>query len=345
MDEGLIVSKQASLIEPGNNDAFRQNRRMKNLCKGKRKKVVMCEIDDGRRDYSCTELQDEMKALIFDIQEPNFVRASCISKFLYLHSVSGYLILMQKMGFIAFKLDVNALLNSTRAHPVMLQRGYEVIVEAVLQKTVTAHYARKMCLVPPEPFTKTRMDQNLCLITSRITGHSLQSTEATTITTSLPEITPFIALQLRVARLEQENCQLHLYHALMEALTREDAMDKEVADKVKDHKRKHDSDDDEDDDDDEGPSAGSKGMMHLASKHPALPSTGWKITDTRDADVDSSMHRSDPESEQSEQSSDNIPMQDEGHVSIWRTLIMPTFPRCRPLRGLSLFRKARDSYT
>ncbi|GKG66311.1 hypothetical protein Tco_0696445, partial [Tanacetum coccineum] len=30
-----------------------------------------------------------------------------------------------------------------------------------------------------------------------------------------------------------------------------DAMDKEVADKVKDHKRKHDSDDD-DDDDDEG---------------------------------------------------------------------------------------------
>ncbi|GKB33703.1 hypothetical protein Tco_0873104 [Tanacetum coccineum] len=48
-----------------------------------------------------------------------------------------------------------------------------------------------------------------------------------------------------------------LYHALMEALIEdENAMDKEVADKVKDHKRKHDSDDDEDDDD-EGPSAGS----------------------------------------------------------------------------------------
>ncbi|GKF97534.1 hypothetical protein Tco_0293355, partial [Tanacetum coccineum] len=30
------------------------------------------------------------------------------------------------------------------------------------------------------------------------------NTEATTITTSLPEITPFIALQLRVAKLEQE---------------------------------------------------------------------------------------------------------------------------------------------
>ncbi|GJU58699.1 hypothetical protein Tco_1236465 [Tanacetum coccineum] len=35
------------------------------------------------------------------------------------------------------------------------------------------------------------------------------------------------------------------------------AMDKEVADKVKDYKRKHDSDDDEDDDDNKGPSAGS----------------------------------------------------------------------------------------
>ncbi|GKF94515.1 hypothetical protein Tco_0284215, partial [Tanacetum coccineum] len=131
------------------------------------------------------------------------------------------------------------------------------------------------------------------------------NTEATTITTSLPEITPFIALQLRVARLEQEMSEVkktdhsadvlaliksqvptvvdeylgtklddallkilerhtadlienpanyHLYHALMEALIAdEDAMDKEVAVKVKDHKRKHDSDDEEDDDDDEGP--------------------------------------------------------------------------------------------
>ncbi|GJT08147.1 hypothetical protein Tco_0842609 [Tanacetum coccineum] len=142
----------------------------------------------------------------------------------------------------------------------------------------------------------------------------------------------------------------HLYHALMEALIAdEDAMDKEVADKVKDHKRKHDSDDDEDDDDDEGPSAGSnqgksaKRRRHdsgasgsaqpptkddeqsskkpresdasASKQHPALTSTGWQITDTRDAVVDSSMHRSDPESEHSEQSSDDIPMQDDGHVS------------------------------
>ncbi|GJU38289.1 hypothetical protein Tco_1191246 [Tanacetum coccineum] len=140
----------------------------------------------------------------------------------------------------------------------------------------------------------------------------------------------------------------HLYHALMEALIAdEDAMDKEVKDRVKNHKRKHDSDDDEDDDDDEGPSAGSnqgksaKRRRHdsgasgsaqpptkddeqsskkpresdasASKQHPALTSTGWQITDTRDAVVDSSMHRSDPESEHSEQSSDDIPMQDEGH--------------------------------
>ncbi|GJZ07814.1 hypothetical protein Tco_0542097 [Tanacetum coccineum] len=142
----------------------------------------------------------------------------------------------------------------------------------------------------------------------------------------------------------------HLYHALMEALIAdEDAMDKEVKDKVKNHKRKHDSDDDEDDDDDdEGPSAGSnhgksaKRRRHdsgasrsaqplikddeqsskkpresdaSASKlHPALTLIGWHITDTRDAIVDSSMHRSDPELEHSEQSLYDIPMQDEGHL-------------------------------
>ncbi|GJX01077.1 hypothetical protein Tco_0184990 [Tanacetum coccineum] len=52
-----------------------------------------------------------------------------------------------------------------------------------------------------------------------------------------------------------------------------------------------------------------------SKQHPALTSTGWQITDTRDAVVDSSMPRSDTESEHSEQSSDDIPMQDEGHVS------------------------------
>ncbi|GJU89140.1 hypothetical protein Tco_1301563 [Tanacetum coccineum] len=141
-----------------------------------------------------------------------------------------------------------------------------------------------------------------------------------------------------------------LYHALMEALIAdEDAMDKEVADKVKDHKRKHDSDDDEDDDDDEGPSAGSnqgrstkkrrsdsaasgsakpppknddqsskkprESDASASKQHPALTSTGWQITDTRDAGADSSMHKSDPDSGHSEQSSDDISMQDEGNDS------------------------------
>ncbi|GJU70314.1 hypothetical protein Tco_1256573 [Tanacetum coccineum] len=263
------------------------------------------------------------------------------------------------------------------------------------------------------------------------------NTEATTITTSLPEITPFIALQLRVARLEQEMSEVkktdhsadkysvlpgpesiknqeskkspkeiiiikrkqgeekqestysirstdkvaleefdlksalfkhmnknktanrnpanyHLYHALMEALIAdEDAMDKEVKDRVKDHKRKHDSDDDEDDDDDEGPSAGSnqgksaKRRRHdsgasgsaqpptkddeqslkkpqdsdasASKQHPTLTSTGWQITDTRDAVIDSSMHSSEPESghseHTSEHSSGDVSKQDEGHVS------------------------------
>ncbi|GJR81320.1 retrovirus-related pol polyprotein from transposon TNT 1-94 [Tanacetum coccineum] len=316
------------------------------------------------------------------------------------------------------------------------------------------------------PFTDVSSTQPSSLVTPPPIN-----TEATTITTSLPEITPFIALQLRVARLEQEMSEVkktdhsadvlasiksqvptavdkylgtklddallkilerhtadliekysvlpgpesvknqesekspkeiirakkeqdeekqdstysirstdkvdleefdlksalfnhmnkkksanrntanyHLYHALMEALIAdEDAMDKEVADKVKDHKRKHDSDDDEDDDDDEGPSAGSnqgrstkkrrsdsaasgsakpppkdddqsskkprETEASASKQHPALTSTGWQITDTREAGVDSSMHRSDPESEHSEQSSDDISMQDEGNDS------------------------------
>ncbi|GKF14315.1 hypothetical protein Tco_0055777, partial [Tanacetum coccineum] len=46
-----------------------------------------------------------------------------------------------------------------------------------------------------------------------------------------------------------------------------------------------------------------------------LTSTGWQITDTRDAGADSSMHKSDPDSGHSEQSSDDISMQDEGNDS------------------------------
>ncbi|GJR66525.1 hypothetical protein Tco_0012590 [Tanacetum coccineum] len=137
-----------------------------------------------------------------------------------------------------------------------------------------------------------------------------------------------------------------LYHALMEALIEdENAMDKEVADKVKDHKRKRDSDDDEDDDD-EGPSAGSnqgestKRIRHdsstfgsaqppskdseqstknkldskasAAQQPPAHTSSAWQITDIRDTPHGPSIQRSD---HQYEQSSDDNPITDEGHVS------------------------------
>ncbi|GKF16225.1 hypothetical protein Tco_0061143 [Tanacetum coccineum] len=86
-----------------------------------------------------------------------------------------------------------------------------------------------------------------------------------TVTSTPPVIAPFTEFSYpKPSSLEQNLMMLSLRSSLQteilptEALiTDEDAMDKEVADKVKDHKRKHDSDDDEDDDDDEGPSAGS----------------------------------------------------------------------------------------
>ncbi|GJS13259.1 hypothetical protein Tco_0407731, partial [Tanacetum coccineum] len=137
-----------------------------------------------------------------------------------------------------------------------------------------------------------------------------------------------------------------LYHALMEALIEdENAMDKEVADKVKDHKRKRDSDDDEDDDD-EGPSAGSNqgdstkrrrhdssaswsaqppskdyeqstkykldSNTYAAQQPPAHTSLAWQISDIRDTPPGPSMQTTD---HQSEQSFDDNPITDEGHVS------------------------------
>ncbi|GJS38666.1 hypothetical protein Tco_0563709 [Tanacetum coccineum] len=205
------------------------------------------------------------------------------------------------------------------------------------------------------------------------------NTEATTITTSLPEITPFIALQLRVARLEQEmsevkktdhsadvlasiksqvptvvdeylgtklddallkilerhtadliekysGCQClesypnqeserfrrdiitkrdknqvlanrntanyHLYHALMEVLIAdEDAMDKEVIDKVKDHKRKHDSDNDE------GPLAGSNQGKSAKRRSHDSGASGSAQPPTKDNEQSSKKPwKSDPES-------------------------------------------------
>ncbi|GKC94886.1 hypothetical protein Tco_1160328, partial [Tanacetum coccineum] len=68
-------------------------------------------------------------------------------------------------------------------------------------------------------------------------------------------------------------------------------------------------------DDDQSSKKPRESDASASKQHPALTSTGWQITDTRDAGADSSMHRSDPESEHSEQSLDDIPMQDEGNDS------------------------------
>ncbi|GKC09401.1 hypothetical protein Tco_1001011 [Tanacetum coccineum] len=131
----------------------------------------------------------------------------------------------------------------------------------------------------------------------------------------------------------------HLYHALMEALIAdEDAMDKEVkrqAKKGEDTFQYASGSAQPPTKDDEQSSKKPRESDASASKqHPALTSTGWQITDTRDVVVDSSMHRSDPESEHSEQSSDDIPMQDEGHVSDLEDTATDNahIPMCRPLR-------------
>ncbi|GJS62893.1 hypothetical protein Tco_0677457 [Tanacetum coccineum] len=202
------------------------------------------------------------------------------------------------------------------------------------------------------------------------------NTEAPAITTPIPEITPFIALQLRVAKLEQDMSEVKkidhsavvlasitnpkfppeqeekkqeptytikstdkaalkefdlksalfksmhknksanrnpanykLYHDLMEALIEdENAMDKEVADTVKDHKRKHDGDDD-DGDDDEGPPAGS----NQESSKGKDPKVGSKTSKSAPA--------KDPVKEPTnkvimdEQPTEDILIFDEGHVS------------------------------
>ncbi|GKF47300.1 hypothetical protein Tco_0137102, partial [Tanacetum coccineum] len=207
------------------------------------------------------------------------------------------------------------------------------------------------------------------------------NTEATTITTSLPEITPFITLQLRVAKLEQEMSEVKKTDLSADVLERHTAdliekysvlpgpesvknqesekspkeiikakkeQDKEkqdstysirsndkvdleefdlksalfnhmnkkkkLHDKVKDHKRKKRRSDSATSgsakpppkDDDQSSKKPRESEASISKQHPALTSTGWQITDTREAGVDSSMHKSDPGSEHSEQSSDNI---------------------------------------
>ncbi|GKC39665.1 reverse transcriptase domain-containing protein, partial [Tanacetum coccineum] len=215
-------------------------------------------------------------------------------------------------------------LNDNEQDSLNAAAGGNLLIIEESDSTIPDPSHQTVTSTPPiiAPFTDVSSTKPSSLVTSPPIN-----TEATT---SLPEITPFIALHLRVARLEQEMSEVkktdhsadvlatiksqvptasiknqesekstkeiiiikreqceekqdstystrstdkvdleefdlksalfkhmnknktanrnpanyHLYHALMEALIAdEDAMDKEVAVKVKDHKRKHDSDD------------------------------------------------------------------------------------------------------
>ncbi|GKF33691.1 hypothetical protein Tco_0106891, partial [Tanacetum coccineum] len=198
-----------------------------------------------------------------------------------------------RLGFIAFKLDekwftLSADLFWKALEITRLSFGIRPDLEP-MQEDQTGSNSGKLHVSLAGPNPEHMDDEFLATAypkkpSSLVTPPPI-NTEATTITTSLPEITPFIALalQLRVARLEQEMSEvkktdhsadvleqhtadlIEKYSVLpgLESIQNQESekspcsMDKEVADKVKYHKRKHDSDDDEDGDDDEGPSAGS----------------------------------------------------------------------------------------
>ncbi|GJS17867.1 hypothetical protein Tco_0412339 [Tanacetum coccineum] len=279
--------------------------------------------------------------------------------------------------YLGTKLD-DALLKILERHTADLIKKYSVLPGLESVKNQESEKSSKEIIRAKKEQGKEKQDST----------YSIRSTNKV----DLEEFDLKSALFKHMNKIKSANrntANYHLYHALMEALIAdEDAMDKEVADKVKDHKKKHDGDDDEDDPekahealagpdpepmkedqtgsdsgklhvslagpnpehmDDEGPSAGSnqgrstkrrrfdsaasgsaqpppkdddqsskklrESDASASKQHPALTSTGWQITDIRDAGDDSSMHRSDPESEHSEQSLDDIPMQDEGNVS------------------------------
>ncbi|GKF30542.1 hypothetical protein Tco_0100340, partial [Tanacetum coccineum] len=237
-------------------------------------------------------------------------------------------------NYLGTKLD-DALLKVLERHTVDLIEKYSVLPGTEFVKNQESKKSQKEIIQ-----TKKEQDEE-----KQDSTYSIRSTDKV----DLEEFdlkSAFFSHMNKKKSANRNIANYHLYNALMEALIAdEDAMDKEVADTVKDHKRKHDSDDDEDDDDDEGPSAGSnqgrstkrrrsefvalgsaqpppkdddqsskkprESGASATKQHPTLTSTGWQITDTRDAGADYSMHRSDPESEHSEQSSDDIPMTDE----------------------------------
>ncbi|GJY41658.1 hypothetical protein Tco_0428928 [Tanacetum coccineum] len=160
---------------------------------------------------------------------------------------------------------------------------------------------------------------------------TIPDSKATTITTSLPEITPFIALQLRVALRVANfggkrwlNILIEKYSVFAWPRVSKPRIGKSPdrrlykAKKNKLRETRYQltpSAKPPPKADDQSSKKPRESEASASKQHPTLSSTGWQITDTREAGVDSSMHRSDPESEHSEQSSDDISMQDEGNVS------------------------------
>ncbi|GJU21521.1 hypothetical protein Tco_1154863 [Tanacetum coccineum] len=250
--------------------------------------------------------------------------------------------------------------------------GEEIKAREESDSTIPDPSHQTVTSTPPviAPFTDVTSSEPSLLVTPPPIN-----TEATTITTSLPEITPFIALQLRVARLEYLNDTLAFNREISDALHK--VLERHTADLIEKYsvlpglesvknqeskkspkeiiraKKEQDEEKqdsthsirstdkvdyeefdlktliaDEDAMDRKVCKQGERPQEeHMISKkpresdasaskqHPTLTSTGWQITDTRDAGADSSMHRSDPESGHSEQSSDDISRQDEGNDS------------------------------
>ncbi|GJU61391.1 hypothetical protein Tco_1243226 [Tanacetum coccineum] len=134
---------------------------------------------------------------------------------------------------------------------------------------------------------------------------------------SLPEHIQFIALALRVARLEQEMSEVkktdHICDVWLDKIqTPMTVMKMKDDDEMKKayqldqttgksaKRRRHDSGasgsaQPPTKDDEQSSKKPRESDASASKQHPTLTSTGWQITDTRDAVVDSSMHRSDPE--------------------------------------------------
>ncbi|GKF88656.1 hypothetical protein Tco_0259533, partial [Tanacetum coccineum] len=149
--------------------------------------------------------------------------------------------MMQRLGFIAFKLD-DALLKVLERHTADLIEKYSVLLGPESIQNQESEKSSKEIIKIKKEQGEEKQDST----------YSIRSTDKV----DLKEFDLKSALFSHMNKKKPANknkTNYHLYHALMEALiVDEDTMDKEVADKVKDHKRKHDSDDD-----DEGPSAGS----------------------------------------------------------------------------------------